>query len=652
MKKFRLIFLIAAAAAVYACSQAQMPREEEQASPAGQTDSGTAHIPTGFRAVLPGQDTKTAVEMSSGRITWVTDDPIMVSNGNGMMTMYVEQGGSTEAELYAVDGVIEGNSFYAVYPAGNGGYSSGIFQSFIPTRQTYVKGGFATESFPMVAIGDDRRYFAFRNAASLLRIDTSSELFEGVSISSVTVSADQSMAGAISVSYTGGSDPVVDCTSDEKQITIAGPEEGIPFGEPIYAIVAPGAYSNLRVRLALSNGLNYVQDLGENISVDRSAYRRVSVVMKDNYTDLSKGECANCYMITTSGSYKFRADVKGNGVTTSCGLPALTKGIADVKLYYSDGDGFVDGNFALLDNYIYFSTVEGYLPSGTSLLSALDTDGKVLWSWHIWANPEIGDVTLSDGSTWLNMNLGAHQEGFNKDGYNGYYYQWGRKDPFLQKYTTSTAASVLAPFVSHASATDGSLSNSIANPHIFYGGYHPSGVTETTEDWASYEDEDLVYDWWNKNVTQDKQYDVEAAKTMFDPCPAGYHVPVYSDLESLLTLTKNDVVSSKEGRTVEGKLFFPYTSYRYVAIWTDWWPGGSEASRIFIPCSNPYDTGSRTHRRISRLYMTSSPSQGITNSPRSYGLTVRCIKTSKQTGPVQETAMDGSIENLQLDDWE
>lgn len=621
--------------------------------------SGTApklepvHISTGFVATLPGAGTKTAVDMTTGLITWMTDDPILVSNGSESMTMYVEEGGSTYAALYAEEEVFEGSHFYAVYPEENAQYASGVFQSFIPSAQTYVRGGFATQTFPMVAICDAQRHFAFRNAASLIAVRVRSSFVDGLSIGSVTLTANEALSGPIQVNYTEGTEPFVDCGYGEKRVTVTCPGQGAPMGEPIYVVVAPGDYSGLHAVVTLSNGLSYSYDIDGVLSVNRSAYQTLDLTLEDRYTDLSAEETANCYALTQSGSYKFRANVKGNGVTTSCGLPAETPGIAGLKVYYSDGAAFIDGGFALIDDYIYFKTVDGVLPSGTVLLSALDENGETLWSWHIWANAELADVALSDGTVWLNMNLGAHQIGFNGEGYNGYYYQWGRKDPFLQKFTTKTTTTELAPFVSHASATDGSLENSIANPHIFYGGYHPSGVTDITEDWSTYEDDVKVYDWWNKNITGDGQVKVEACKTMFDPCPVGYHVPVYADLAALLNLAKANVVSSEGGRTVDGKLFFPYTSYRYVAIYADWWPGGKEASRIFLPSATPYETTTKSHRRISRLYMTSSPSQGMTNGARSYGLAVRCIKDG-YSAPTDdgETSFGSDIEDMTPDNWE
>lgn len=627
MKKLFIYCTISLLAALVACNREPFVPETEDGNPLVDT-VGERHVSTGFYASVPGAAVKTSVDMATGVITWQTDDPIMVSDGTNQMTMYVEEGGTTYAALYSTEEVLEGSDFYAVYPAQDAFYSDGVFQTKIPSVQSFKRGGFREGTFPMVAICDGKRHFAFRNAASLLRIDTSAELFEGCSITSLTLTADEPLAGTIGVNYTAGKEPVVECMEGESRITVVPDEENIPLGEPIYVVVVPGDYTNLTVSMMLSNGVGYSCPVEGSVSVNRSAYKKLSVSVKNDFTDLSSPETANCYTITKPGRYKFRADIKGNGVETSCGIPAVTGGINSARIYHSDGSNFIVGGIGYYDNYMYFSTVDGAFLSGTALVSALSAEGTTLWSWHIWANSEIKDVELSDGTSWLNMNLGAHQEGFNSAGFNGYYYQWGRKDPFLQKYTSGTSVAELAPFVSHASKTDGSLENSIANPHIFYGGYRPSGKSsqENTEDWSTYEDSDRVYDWWNKNITSDNELKTEACKTMFDPCPPGYHVPVYGDLESLLALTKASSTAEDGGRKVEGKLFFPYTSYRYISLYLNWWPGGNEASRIFIPSATPSETTTKHHRRFQRLYMTSSPSEGFGNGVRSYGVPVRCIK--------------------------
>ncbi len=339
-------------------------------------------------------------------------------------------------------------------------------------------------------------------------------------------------------------------------------------------------------------------------------------------------------MITQPGIYKFRADVRGNGVLTSVQYPSAISDISSVMAYYSDGATFLDGDCFYSDGYVYFSTVSGTLPTGTVLLSALDASGTTLWSWHLWANPAIADVTLSDGSVWLNMNLGAHQVAANSDGFNGYYYQWGRKDPFQQAFTANSATTekFQDPFVSHASMTDGSLENSIKNPTYFYGGYQItiSGTTCQIQDWCTFEDDVKYYDWWNKNATGDDQRGLAPGKTMFDPCPPGYHVPAYNEFQNLVSLGCHTAGTS--GTWVENKLFFPYVSYRAAGILWKFWIGqsentaGTEGERGFYQTTTPYSTGDKSHRTAHCLWIRGGRLGLNTYQQRASASVVRCKK--------------------------
>lgn len=640
--KIQSIFSCAALlVAVYACRQ-----EAVQPEPAsGELPAAPAErIHTDFTVSLPGAAAKTAVDISSGIITWTTDDPLMVSNGIDQITMYVEQGGSTQAALYALDQTIGGNEFYAIYPARDAYYMGGVFQSSIPSEQTFVPGGFAGETFPMIAKCDQGRNFSFRNAASLLKIETSGELPEGEKIYSVTVSATEFLTGPIAVQIADNGTPLVECTGGSYSATVTAANGGIELGEPIYVVVAPGNYEGVKVKFTLSSGFSFVYDVPGDVSVERSAYKRIAVPLEYTYTDLSKDGPANCYVITEPGTYRFNASVRGNGVTTSALLEPEIQGAVAAKVYYSDGGPVLDGSLAFSGGYVYFTTVSENLPSGTMLVSVVDEEGTTLWSWHLWFNPDAADVLLSNGQIWMNMNLGAHQVEFNSQGYNGFYYQWGRKDPFLQKNTgTDTAAKTLSPFVSGASRTDGSLENSIKNPHIFYGSYHPSGVSSVTADWSSYDDEEKVYDWWNANITGDNQLDATAAKTMFDPCPTGYHVPTYAEIDALIQLETAWVNGSK---VVEGKLSFPTSSYRAIGIYKAYW----DDPRAFIWSSTPSETGDKFTRKVYRPYYTKGGQGQNGNGVRSWGIPVRCISdTSGEPAPVVIDVVSVQLDRFELD---
>lgn len=187
------------------------------------------------------------------------------------------------------------------------------------------------------------------------------------------------------------------------------------------------------------------------------------------YTDLSANGTANCYLVTSPGFYKFKADVKGNGVVPSqlesvAGETVIAPKSALVLWYNTlqKSNNWVDESPVYLssvsldsDGYIRFYTPSVFVP-GNVVIAAFAEEGvtydnitadenkcinnaTLLWSWNIWAadgyNPEVATITAG-GKQFMNRLLGATISGMGTTGDYipigavGNYYQWGRKDPF------------------------------------------------------------------------------------------------------------------------------------------------------------------------------------------------------------------------------
>lgn len=187
------------------------------------------------------------------------------------------------------------------------------------------------------------------------------------------------------------------------------------------------------------------------------------------YTDLSANGTANCYLVTSPGFYKFKADVKGNGVVPSqlesvAGETAIAPKSALVLWYNTlqksnnwvdDSPVYVSSVSLDSDGYIRFYTPDVFVP-GNVVIAAFAEEGvtyesitvdenkcinnaTLLWSWNIWAaegyDPEATAVN-ADGNVFMDRNLGAVISGlgatgsYEPAGAVGNYYQWGRKDPF------------------------------------------------------------------------------------------------------------------------------------------------------------------------------------------------------------------------------
>lgn len=196
------------------------------------------------------------------------------------------------------------------------------------------------------------------------------------------------------------------------------------------------------------------------------------------YTDLSANGTANCYLVTSPGFYKFKADVKGNGVVPSqlesvAGETVIAPKSALVLWYNTlqKSNNWVDESPVYLssvsldsDGYIRFYTPDVFVP-GNVVIAAFAEEGvtyenitvdenkcinnaTLLWSWNIWAaegyDPESTAIN-ADGNVFMDRNLGAVISGlgatgsYEPAGAVGNYYQWGRKDPFptISDYTNS-----------------------------------------------------------------------------------------------------------------------------------------------------------------------------------------------------------------------
>ena len=194
-------------------------------------------------------------------------------------------------------------------------------------------------------------------------------------------------------------------------------------------------------------------------------------------TNLSVPQTANCYMIHRSGYYKFKANVRGNGVMqilasktvdnnkTVTEIKEIADGMSDkftpakVDFLWYQGDFcdtdwttdvnkpnedeipmiLMDGGVPDKDGYVNFYV--GDFHKGNVGLAAYDASGNILWSWHLWftdkpEDVDTGNYTLMDrflGATFA-PTISGNSITFSGNqllATYGFYYQWGKKDPFF-----------------------------------------------------------------------------------------------------------------------------------------------------------------------------------------------------------------------------
>lgn len=242
-------------------------------------------------------------------------------------------------------------------------------------------------------------------------------------------------------------------------------------------------------------------------------------------TDLSASASANCYIVDGSVSanagkvFTFKA-YKGNstidvGTITSAEVLWETYNNSDAVTAGSVIAGVDYDKQAENDYFTMVFQMPSTLRAGNAVIAAKDKSDNILWSWHIWipATAFTTDYFGVSSVKIMSRNLGAlvDSETPNADIRSfGLYYQWGRKDPFVG-YKWGPSGSETDVAVSGAAARN--MSKSSTQMTIAQSVAAPTTIVAYKGDWLSAHDNTL---WGNG-----------AAKTIYDPCPAGYRVPAY-----------------------------------------------------------------------------------------------------------------------------
>lgn len=316
----------------------------------------------------------------------------------------------------------------------------------------------------------------FNHALSVLNIALTSAQ-SNYSVSDIRVRfEDESEIFSVTEGSVNLSDGSLTLTSGTPEISLHFNEAAKLSATPVnaYMTITPGHAGKTFSVYATVNGIETklgskkVPASGLPAGVKAALSFEVNEI-KAEYTDLSAAGIANCYLISAPGNYKFKANVKGNGVIPEMLSSAVTSAemtpkSALVLWYNTKYDGKKPWNDASpvyvnsvsLDNgYVCFSTPKEFVP-GNVVIAAFAEDGvtydnitvdenrnitnaTLLWSWNIWAAEGYdfeADAITVGGYKVMNRNLGAILDVSSTTGeYEpvnvvGNFYQWGRKDPF------------------------------------------------------------------------------------------------------------------------------------------------------------------------------------------------------------------------------
>ncbi len=259
------------------------------------------------------------------------------------------------------------------------------------------------------------------------------------------------------------------------------------------------------------------------------------------YIDEVLDKQSNSMIVTEPGKfYVFNPTYKGEDRTQTI------SGIDDCRLSWKTYDCSIDHVQMMSDTRVGFyvgydeydvdeDDLEDDLIQGNAVIEAVDYSGDAIWSWHIWAvdsDPTEDANTISFNSkTWMPLNLGAKINSIDSDddvldSY-GLYYQWGRKDPFVQPYSYNASGAydnIMTGYegagvkISYEESDSdiGTVDYAIKNPLTYI---------------YAEEDGDSSYDWLYR--THDKDLWSDDEKSIYDPSPKGWRVPKSTDFVGL-----------------------------------------------------------------------------------------------------------------------
>ncbi|MBQ6557133.1 MAG: hypothetical protein IJL86_06285 [Bacteroidales bacterium] len=318
----------------------------------------------------------------------------------------------------------------------------------------------------------------------------------------------------------------------------------------------------------------------------------------NRFSGLGGSNTANCYIVTSPGIYAFPlvwgnalkggidnpeayapsasgstmlspfVDASGNAITKPY-INADGARAVSARLEWEDAPGLIDevhlNASGTSSDRISFRVPAETIREGNALISALDADGEVVWSWHIWvcgaASEDLSPVTVTNKASLKYKMLPVHigwvapaadgityaprqtkvrltqnatgkvieltfiQTGatlpVNETGYCPFY-QWGRKDPFVAgdgSTEADAAGNGIKKVWYNASRRDtigtraAQLGSVIANfiKHPTHYNVNSNGDAKYSNIW---------------NATQpDWKATTGVVKTIYDPSPVGFCVP-------------------------------------------------------------------------------------------------------------------------------
>ena len=357
------------------------------------------------------------------------------------------------------------------------------------------------------------------------------------------------------------------------------------------------------------------------------------IALEPQVEEVKDIQITNCYVVPPGGRVHIPTDgvYKAWAQMDEFGRTPIPEGEVTAEVLWQDGIGVMTERSVKVMNaekrdkaYI---VVETGNKAGNAVV-AMKVNGEIYWSWHIWCtdyNPNLkeGQQELN-GFVWMDRNLGATYNKYNEEGgikSKGFLYQWGRKDLFpptkgWEKTESDEDLYNLAGEIITFSKVPVEVFNNIPNSVHNSMSFYTSEESWYTNAKGTYRRNDLSL--WNSKVGK---------KTIFDPCPDGWRVPVGKDgeYESPWEQAKKNVTPlvRYKGFSLKG-IYYPAAGYR--ELLTGNMPNNSFLDNALYWAGNIPSL----YRQPSIMRYTLIDSTGYSFSISvawdAYGGSVRCVK--------------------------
>ena len=375
------------------------------------------------------------------------------------------------------------------------------------------------------------------------------------------------------------------------------------------------------------------------------AYHVTDLSMIDIYGKaLSSQSTANCYVVKEAGNYKLPL-VYGNAIKNgSANTAAYTNlgtstymmdfvnaygnqitspyietdtGKTCAEAQFSIGDADIFKDLSIFDGYLYFTVSDIPVTGANGVLSVKDSEGNIMWNWHIWVFPyDLTPVTITN-STSVDYNimpvyLATTYDDGDETKRKNWHYQWGRSVPILGPgaYNSNTnATSYGALSFTITANSSGAYQQGILNPATFW--------TTSSSSWfgtTSY------YNLWDANWSTTGCSDNTTVKTVYDPSPVGFKIPngntfTYFSTSNVVGSFANGWKFKKNSSDTAG-IFFPASGFKSPST-------GSQSgvgSLGYVWLSAAY-----SQRYVYQMYLSSSTVYPHNSTPQAAGRSVCCV---------------------------